>query len=120
MPMRKVEILRAACCVASLDGVVHERERKLLEILRNEAGVGEASFNAMLARAQRDPDFFEEQFRIFRGNAQEILRTLVEVAAADGDITTADRVVLHHFAEKLSMNDEDFQALLDKARPGGG
>ncbi len=115
MPMRRVEVLRAACCVAGIDGNVCDAEHPLLVRLANEAGVGGASLQAMINRASSDPTFFEKQFDIFKTDPEETLKALFQVAIADGRITQAERVLLHHFAEKLGMPEGQFERLLAAA-----
>ena len=112
MSMHEVEILRAACCMASLDGTVSESEAVLLRRLADKVGVGEVSLNAMMARAGRDPNFYREQLRVLKTDAEQTMKVLMAVAAADGAITTEERIILHHFAEKLGMDEERFQKSL--------
>ena len=41
--MFKVELLRAACCVAGIDGEIDEAEFAVLKKLADDVGVGDAS-----------------------------------------------------------------------------
>ena len=61
MVMDPVEILRAACCIAGLDEHVAASERPVLDELSRRR-VGKASLDAMVGRAKRDTDFYEQQF----------------------------------------------------------
>jgi len=115
MPMRKVEILRAACCIAGVDGEVCDQEHPLLVRLAREAGVGAASLSAMIERAREDRSFFEKQFDVFKTDPDETMKILFRVAVADGVLTQAERVVLGHFAQKLGQPEERFEALLAAA-----
>lgn len=115
MPMKKVEILRAACCVAGSDRNVCEREHPLLQRLAHEAGVGAMSLRAMIDRASTDAEFHKAQFDIVRSEPDETMKTLFHVAIADGVLKDAEREVLRHFAEKLGMPEPRFAALLAAA-----
>ena len=66
----KVEVLRAACCMAGLDGTIGEKELAILQKLATEAGVGGASLKAMMDRAKADPNYYEQQFRFVPSSDQ--------------------------------------------------
>jgi len=57
--MRQVELLRAACCVAGVDGHASDAEQLILQRLADEAGVGAASLSAMIELAETDEQFYE-------------------------------------------------------------
>jgi len=120
MVMSKVEILRAACCVAGLDGYVCDREHPLLNRLAELAGVGGASLQAMIDRAERDQNFYQEQFDALSADPELTIRTLLAVAAADRELSLNERVVLHHFATKLGLPDERFEQVLEEAEKRAG
>jgi len=113
--MTQVEVLRAACCVAMLDKELDDREFRVLQKLAHEAGVGAASLNAMIDRARRDEKFFEQQFRVMKADPDETMKTLLAVAVSDRGLELNERVVLHHFAQKLGMDDARFDQLLSAA-----
>lgn len=115
MSMTAVEILRAACCVAGLDREIDERELKILRDLAEHAGVGQMSLNAMIDRAKSDPDFYREQFRLIRTDAENTMRIVVSVAIADHVLTQEERIILAHFAERLGMTPERFNQYLAAA-----
>lgn len=115
MPTGQVEVLRAACCVAGLDREVCEKERPLLERLAEAAGVGRASLSAMIDRARSDQNFFTEQFRMLRNCPDEAFKVVLSVAIVDGALSENERVVLHHFAQKLGLTDERFDQLMAAA-----
>jgi tellurite resistance protein len=115
MPMTDVEILRAACCLAAVDGDIDAGEQELIQQLADKAGVGRASMTAMLDRAKSDHTFFEEQFDLLSREPDRSILTMLKIAMADGQITTEERVVLHHFAQKLKIKDAKFNALLETA-----
>ncbi len=115
MSMTQVEVLRAACCIAGLDGRVCDAEHPLIKRLAEGAGVGAASLNAMITRAERDRNFYEEQFDLLKGEPEETMKTLFRVAVADGDVTQEERIVLRHFAKALGLNEKRFDELLSAA-----
>ena len=115
MVMDQVETLRAACCIAGLDEHIAASERSVLDELARRVGVGKASLDAMIGRAKRDGDFYEQQFRIIKTDAEATMQKLLSVAMADQQLTVDERVVLAHFAEKLGMEAKRFDALLAAA-----
>ncbi len=109
------EIVRAACAVAGLDERICKHERPMLQRIAKAAGVGTVCLNAMLQRAENDPDFFEEMFNTLRTDPETTVRQLLRVAAVDGEIARNERIVLSHLAQKLGMAEQRFAALLDEA-----
>lgn len=105
MSMSHVEILRAACCVAGLDGQISDGEAALLQRLANQAGVGSASLNAMQNRAKSDPQFYKEMFRILHTEADSTMKVLYCVAVADHELQPEEAAVLAHFAKLLGMDE---------------
>lgn len=113
--IRRVEVLRAACCVAGLDGKVCEREHPLLQKMATEAGVGEASLRTMIDNAETDRSYYQRQFRLLKVDPDETMQVLFQVALADGRLTQEERVILRHFAETLGMETPRFEELLADA-----
>lgn len=111
-PMQRVDVLRAACCVAGIDGAPGENELKVIDKLAADIGVGRASLEAMIARGATDPNFHEEQFRVLRSSPQESIAVLLEVAMADGKLTENETAVLKSLSDKLSISDETFAKLI--------
>ena len=111
-PMQKVDVLRAACCVAGIDGTPNPTERKVIDKLAADVGVGQASLEAMIQRGATDPNFHEEQFRVLKSDPQQSIAALLEVAMADGKITENETAVLRALAGKLSIPDETFEQLM--------
>ncbi|MEM9943175.1 MAG: hypothetical protein AAF939_16550 [Planctomycetota bacterium] len=118
-PMLKVDVLRAACCVAGIEGNVGEAEKAVLERLADEVGVGEASLQAMINRAQTDPDFHKEQFRVLKAEPKETMAILLEVAIADKKFTASECDVLRALSKKLDVSDEIFDQLVERVRQLG-
>lgn len=112
----KLEILRAAVCIAGVDGEVDEQELKLIEKLSKEIGVGRASREAMIDRAIKDPDFHKQMFRVLKTETDQTMLTMFHAAMVDGKLDDSEIKVLKHFAEKLDVSDETFEKLVAKAQ----
>ncbi len=113
--MKQVETLRAACCVAGLDREVDEKERQLLDKLADRVGVGRASLEAMIGRAERDQDFQKEQFEIVQSDPERTVKVLLMVAMADGEITDEEKQVIADMSARLGMDASRFEQLLQAA-----
>jgi tellurite resistance protein len=111
-PMQKVDVLRAACCVAGCDGEITDTERNLIQKLAGDVGVGKASVEAMIDRGLRDPEFHQEQFRVLKSDPKDSLAALLEVAMADGSIGDGETRVLKAISEKLEVAPEVFEQLM--------
>lgn len=111
-PMEKVDVLRAACCVAGIDGAIGDPERQVIKRLADEVGVGRASLEAMMDRGQRDAEFYREQFRVLKVDPQESMAVLLEVALADGALNQREVGVLEALSQKLAMPPSVFAALV--------
>ena len=115
MGMDELEILKAACCVAGLDGEISEREKQALKVLVGRAGVGLASFEAMMDVAIEDDDYFKKQLDLLMGDVDQTIKMLFQIAVADGQLGTNERIVLQYFADKLEMPPERFDQILAAA-----
>ncbi|MCP3905253.1 MAG: hypothetical protein GY715_16630 [Planctomycetes bacterium] len=111
----ELEILKAACCVAGLDGSIDDRERDLVRALAERAGVGAVSLEAMLVQAREEPERFEEHLQFLTANKDDAMKVLFRVAVADGRLGPEERVVLDFFADRVGMEQERFDALLRAA-----
>jgi len=124
MTMADVDMLRAACCIAGLDKEIHDKEHVMLKKLAKEVGVGEVSLNAMIDRAANDSDFYQEQFRILKAEPEKTMRRLFAVAVSDGQVTMEERVILRFFADRLKVDEAQFEKFLAQAEAqleqGGG
>lgn len=118
--MVKVEVLRAACCIAGCDGEVTSEEQAVLKDLAHTVGVGKASLDAMTARAVGDPEFHKEQFRVLKAEPTEALRLLLKVAVADRGLSKSECHVLKRLALQLDVPEQEFdvwfQQEVDKLR----
>ena len=111
----KVEILRAACCVAGADGKTTEEELKLLLTLAKEIGVGQASLTAMIERAETDPDFHRNQFGILKAEPTQTLAILFQIATSDGQVGESETDVLRNLANNLEVPSEIFEQVKSAA-----
>ncbi len=115
IPMQRVELLKAACCVAGADGETTDRELELLERLASDVGVGTASFTAMMERAKSDTSFCQAQFKYLQDNQVDCMAVLLQVAIADGSISTDEQEVLRHLAKNLKIPSDVFNELVQQA-----
>lgn len=113
-PMQEVEILRAACCVAGIDGEVTENELVMINKLAAKAGVGRASLEAMIERGKADPEFYKEQFRVLKDQPKKSMVAIFKVATADKSLSADEINILRKFAEKLGISSESFDAVVEK------
>ena len=111
-PMQKVDVLRAACCVAGIEGNIKDSEFRIIDRLADEVGVGKASLDAMIDRGKRDPEFHREQFKVLKADPQESMAILLEVALADGAITDRETSVLRALSEHLEVPANVFEQLI--------
>lgn len=112
LPIQRLDILRAACCVAGIDGEANEAEAAVLKRLAREVGVGKASLDAMVERAETDSTFHEEQFKVLEFEPKTTMATLLEVALADGQLSESEADVLRILAGRLKIEPAMFERLL--------
>lgn len=113
--MRKVDVLRAACCVSGVDGNAHAVERRILEMLAKEVGVGSASLDAMIHRAETEEDYYESQFRVLKSDPSETMKLLFSVALVDRELSTSELDVLSRLAQRLKLTQEEFNRMRAQA-----
>ena len=117
---QEVEILRAAVCIAGVDGDISEKEAAIIQKLADHAGVGSASLKAMKDCALNDPNYYQQQLRFLRGDPDESMKVLLRVAVADGALHQNERVILEIFAKKLGLDDARYAELLAAAENAVG
>ncbi len=109
-PTQQVELVRAACCIAAADGETSDDELALLKGIAHQfGGVGRASLEAMIDRAERDPEFHRKQFDILRAQPLRCLDVLLSITAANGEIKESEFDVLKKLATKLGVEDDEFR-----------
>lgn len=109
--MAKVEVLRAACCIAGADGNVDEGELVLLKRLAAGVGVGFASLDAMVSRAESEKEFYKKQFEVLRTDPMATMHALVEVAGDDDKLIGEEIEMLRFIAKRLEMDADSFRAV---------
>ena len=110
--MRQVDLLRAACCIAGADGETSEPERRILQRLADESGIGAASLSAMIECAETDERFLETQFRVAVANPGEALRLLFKMAIVDGRLRKEESAMLKRLSKRLGVQPDRFDAWL--------
>lgn len=115
--------------VARADGVLNEAEVAVIESAVIEAGdLGReqgvlvaalaGSVNSIFG-ATEDYAFTRELARMSSPQQlQRLLRACVAVAAADGQLTTAETTELHEIGRELGVNAEELDAIREQIQPG--
>lgn len=111
-PAQKVALLRAACCVAGIDGEATEAELNVIGKMVKETGVGKASLQAMIDRSINDENFYKEQFRVLKSDPNESMTYLIQVAMADGKLTDSEIHVLQKLSQRLDVPEDQFEKLI--------
>lgn len=112
--MRKVEVLRAACCVAGVDGHTTDTERKVLQRLAGEIGVGYASLSAMIEQAETDKGFYNEQFRVLKSEPKDTMQLLFRIAVVDEKFSHEEALVLKRLSQRLNIPPKIFDRWLQQ------
>ena len=115
-PTTRVEVLRAACCVAGADGKAKPEELALLQRLADDVGVGKASFDAMVSRGEEDQNFYQKQFAVLKADPQQTMAILFQIAMADGQISEAETGILRGLADNLNVPEDIFNGVLEQSR----
>lgn len=113
--MRQVEMLRAACCVAGVDGHASAAEQKILKRLAKEAGVGAASLSAMIELAETDKQYYAKQFRVLEADPKETMQLLFRMSLADGSLRKDEAQVLKRLSRRLEVPSAQFDTWLGQA-----
>ena len=113
--MRQVELLRAACCVAGVDGRTSDAEQQILKRLAKEAGVGAASLSAMIELAETDKQYYEKQFRVLKADPQEAMQLLFRISLADASLRKDEAQVLKRLSRRLEVPAAQFDTWLGQA-----
>lgn len=113
--MTSVELLRAACCVAGIDGYTGKAERQILEKLTQQIGISTETLDTLIHRAETDEAFYAMQFRMINADPIATLEFLFAIALADSELTVSELDVLYRLAQRLKVTDEQFDELRTKA-----
>jgi tellurite resistance protein len=108
-----VELLKATIAVAVADGELRRSELGVVEGLARRAGVGQASFDAMLKAAQSDATF-AQNIVLAPARARQAIVLLVAQARIDGRISPEERRVIVRIAMCLGIGGDDFRKAYDQ------
>ena len=109
--MTKIELLRAACCVAGVDGRAGKIEKMMLAKLAADAGIEATLLAKTLRRAETEEDFYATQFRKVTTDPEATLEFLFQFALTDRVLTIRESNVLYRLAMRLGVSEERFEAL---------
>ena len=107
------ELLKATIAVAVADGELRRSELGLVQSLARRAGVGQASFDAMVQAAQSDVTFAQD-IVMAPAKAHQAIVLLVSQARIDGSISPEERRVIVRIATCLGMGGDDFRKAYDQ------
>ena len=115
MLIQRVEILKAACCIAGADGEISRLEEESLKKMAEEIGVGAASLNAMMDLAVTDESFRDNQLRMVHKDPAAVFETLYRMARLDPDVPTPERDLLIRFGRKLGLETDQMNEVIRRA-----
>jgi len=114
-PKQQAGVLRAAVCVAAMDGEIARNERKCLDVLAKRIGVGECSLNRLIERTSTRIEDVRNQIEDLKHDADNVIKTMLYVASVDGHVCENERMVIRQMAETLGMNETRFEKILTAA-----
>ncbi len=115
MLMERVEILKAACCIAGADGEISERELATLKKMASDVGVGTASLEAMMDLALTDPKFRDAQLRLIHKDPAGSFETLYRITRVDPEVPSTERDLLMLFGKKLGLETAEMNEIIRRA-----
>jgi hypothetical protein len=115
MAMQELELLRAACCIAGVDGEINEPEKAVLGALAKRVGVGAASLRAMMELATTDAKFRDDQIGLVHSDPRRSFETLYRMARVDPDVGEAQRSLLTRFGRRLGLSVEEMNEVITRA-----
>jgi ubiquitin-protein ligase/tellurite resistance protein len=107
----EVELLKALVVLAAADGVIHRRERALLDRLAKRVGVSATSLDAAIEKAMQDPTRHKHLFRKVVSRPVPAMELLVAAAQIDGRIDEAEKQVLASCMKKLEIPHEQLSEI---------
>ena len=107
----RLDLFKAALALAAADKKLTQAELGVVEGLAAKVGVGQASFEAMKAAALRGDDLADNICFSSPETARRALELLVAEARIDGQITDEERSFLVLVADRLNINDQEFQTI---------
>ena len=107
------ELLKATIAVAVADGKLRRSELGVVKALARRAGIGQASFDAMLNAAQTDASF-ARTVALPPARARQAIVLLVAQARIDGSISAEERRVIVQIATSLGIGGDEFRSAFDE------
>lgn len=104
MAKSDVDLLKAAACIAGLDGEITPHEAKALRHLAERAGVREDHLETLMEKARVDDDLLNEQLSVVRADPDTTIAVLYQVAAIDGVVSGDERAVVEQFGVILGLS----------------
>ncbi len=104
MSKADVDLLKAAVCVAGLDGEITDDETEVLIHLAHRAGVHDDHLTDLMAKARIDNELLNEQLSVVRADPEVTIGVLCHVAAVDGEVSGDERAVIHQFGVLLGIS----------------
>lgn len=104
-----LDLLKAAIALACADGELRRSEMGVIKGLAARVGVGQMSFDAMVAAAGHDDSAADNILIGSPRRARQAFELLVAQARIDGEISNEERSVLVRIASSLNISGNDFQ-----------
>ncbi len=109
MPLNEdLDVLQAVLALAIVDGKLSRSEMGVIEGLARRIGVGQVSLEAMISRARREPNTYEELRIKSQKRARRVMELMVAQARVDGEISDSEREMLVKIALQLGIDTDDF------------
>ncbi len=71
-----------------------------------------------MRRAERDPEFYKQQFKVLRAEPLMCLDTLLQVSIANGALQESEFEVLKGLANQLQISEDQFRERVSTAVKG--
>jgi len=113
MAKSDVDLLKAAACIAGLDGEITPHEAQALKHLAKRAGVREDHLETLMEKARVDDDLLNEQLSVVRADPETTLAVLYQVAAIDGVVSGDERAVVEQFGVILGLTRERIDRIFE-------
>jgi uncharacterized tellurite resistance protein B-like protein len=108
-----LELLKATIAVAVADGELRSSELGVVVVLAKRAGIGQASFDAMVQAAQTDTSF-AHNIVVPPARARQAIVLLATQARIDGEVSPEERRVIVRIATCLGIAGDDFRAAYEE------
>jgi len=106
-------VLRNVMVMALVDGELTDEEKQHIDALRVRLGVDADEFKQLCAEFRNDPNSIT--LPRDADKARAALKLMVEMAAADGQISSAEHYLLQRLADRLGVDTGQIDDLIDEA-----